>query len=412
MFVCGLLSATQIQLIGYLSIVEIIFAVLTPYFLITRWRTLHHSRLWPFLVLILGWFASAVVTDIVRETELSLALKGATTPLLWASAFISMYFLLRERLDLIRWFVLGAAISGVVSLYIFKPGSIIGLEQKAGSAFDYNYRILIGVSTTFVWAAVLFLYPRFRKLTFGIMIVFALLSFIEGSRSAGAVMFLAALLFAFSRQLFGPGARTRQRQSNKRVAQLAIVGLIAVLSISEGYRYAVLDGWLGEDEMQRYLSQSVSKVGILAGRSEFASAMFAIADSPVIGHGSWARDKKGYRLMGATALGMDLSHLRDTSELLIPAHSHLWGPWIANGFLGFVFWFYMLMFVVFFLVNDLPYAPKYLPFLLIFGLGALWSIIFSPVGFRPLAVAGFTFMIVIAEGVARIRLADRQVSRS
>ena len=100
LFFCGLLSITQIKLIGYFSIVEIIFAVLTPYYLMTRLGTLRRSRLWPFLLFILGWFVSAVITDIYRGTELTLALKGSTTPPLWASAFIAMYFLLRERRDL------------------------------------------------------------------------------------------------------------------------------------------------------------------------------------------------------------------------------------------------------------------------------------------------------------------------
>ena len=90
LFVLGLLSFTQIKLIGHLAIVEIIFAVLTPYYLVTRWHAIRRSRLWILLLFIMGWFASAVVTDIVRETELKLMLKGVATPLLWASAFISM----------------------------------------------------------------------------------------------------------------------------------------------------------------------------------------------------------------------------------------------------------------------------------------------------------------------------------
>lgn len=406
LFVCGLLSATQIQLIGYLSIVEIIFAVLTPYYVVTCWDELRRSSLWPFLLLIFGWFVSAAITDIYRETELMLALKGVSTPILWASAFVSMYFLLRERVDLMRWFILGAAISGVVSLYIFKPGSLIGLQQKMGWTFEYNYRILIIVITTFVWAAVLFLYPRFRTLVLGILVGFALLSFLEGSRSMGAIALLAALMLAFRRQLFGASARVRKNHGEGRILKLAVIGLVAIISISEGYRYAVLDGWFGRVEMKRYLNQSKSAIGIMSARSEFASALFAIADSPIIGHGSWARDEAGYHRMGTEALEMDASLVRDTSKSLIPSHSHLWGAWVSHGFLGFVFWFYMLVFVVKFLLDDLPYTTKYLPFLLLLGIGALWNIIFSPVAHRPLAAAGYCFMLILSEAVARRRLKE------
>lgn len=401
-FGLGLVSATQVQVIGYLSIVELFFAVLTPYFVVTRWRTLVNSQLQPFLVLLLGWFISALATDFLyRETELNLALKGALTPLLWASALISMYFLLRERIDLIRWFIFGGAISGVIALYIFKPGSMIGLEAKGGGEVEHGFRVLVGVWTTFIWAAVLFLHPHYPRLAVATILAFALLCFAEGSRSAGAVSLLVASLILFGRRFLTTGAIFRRKRRRGRLVVLAAAAVLLVFSISEGYRHAVLEGWLGDTERQRYITQSQSKVGILGGRSEFASAMFAIADSPILGHGSWAKDEKGYRYMGAEALGIDVSGLRDTSEMLIPAHSHLWGPWISHGLLGFAFWFYVLVYVLKFFVHGIPYAHQYLPFALLLGSNALWDILFSPVGFRPLEAAGYAFMIVFLESLRR-----------
>lgn len=194
---------------------------------------------------------------------------------------------------------------------------------------------------------------------------------------------------------------TKRNGSWGRILLFAAVVLVLAATISEGYRYAALNGWLGDFERQRYLVQSQSKVGILGGRSEFAAALFAIADSPFIGHGSWAKDEKGYRDMGAAALGMDASGVDSVSPLLIPGHSHLWGPWISHGILGFVAWFYMLIFIGRFLVNYLSYVPGYLPFLLLFGLGSLWHIIFSPVGFRPLAAAGYALLFILAEMIER-----------
>lgn len=408
LFLLGLVSATQIQVIGYISIVEIIFAVLTPYYLITHWRTLIRSPLQAFLILLLGWFVSAIVTDLWRETELNLALKGAATPLLWASALISMYFLLRERLDLIRWFVLGAAISGVVSLYIFKPGPLAGLEARGAGEVEFGFRVLIGVWTTFVWAAVLFLHPRHPRLALATIIGFAGLCFVEGSRSAGAIALLSAGLILFGGKLLSAGPRFRRRTSGGRIFLLAAAAVLFIFSISEGYRHAVLEGWLGDEERHRYVEQSQSKVGILGGRSEFASAMFAIADSPFLGHGSWARDVQGYRHMGAAILGMDVSGYGDVSGELIPTHSHLTGSWVSHGLLGFVFWFYVFVYVLKFFINGAPFAHKYLPFALLFGLGALWNILFSPVGYRPLAAAGYAFMIVFSERIRRDKSAQYQ----
>ena len=322
--------------------------------------------------------------------------------------------LLRERLDTMKWFVLGVAISGVISIFIFKPGSIIGLEQRLAHDLDYSYRILIDTTTTFIWAAVLFLYPRFRSLVVVILVVFALVSFSEGSRSAGAVTLLVVTLFVFRGVFFGTGGmRTMKRMSGWKLILLVAVVLITITSIAGGYQRAVLEGWFGGAERERYIAQSQTKIGIMIARKSIFSAIFAIEDSPILGHGSWASDKKGYRFMGDTLLGLNSSsEFRWQSISLIPGHSHLWGAWITHGFFGFAFWFYMFMFVIGFLVYDLPYIPKYLPFLLLIGLGSLWDIVFSPIGFRPLPAAAFSFMLILSEAVARARAEERKAKRA
>jgi hypothetical protein len=408
LFSLGLISVTQVQLIGYLAIVEVAYVILALYFLFTHFSVLRKSQLWPFLLLICGWFFSAVITDIYRETELVLALKGCLTPILWANALIAMYFILRKRVVLMKWFVLGAGISGIISLFILKPAAIAGLEQINLISIDYNYRLLIGVITTIFWAMILFLYPRYSTLTLVVMISFGILSFMKGSRSSGAITLLATFLFFFRAYLYKINSGFGGDLRIGRVFKLVIIGLIAVISISEGYRYLVLDGWFGRDETQRYISQSMTKVGILGGRSEFASAMFAIADSPLLGHGSWAKDERGYRFMGAELLDMSINDLVGPGDLYIPTHSHLWGPWVSNGFLGFLFWFYALFFIIRFLIGFLSFNIRYLPFLLLFCINTLWDIIFSPVGFRPITASGFIFLILLSENLYKGKGAIRR----
>lgn len=403
LFALGLTSLTQVQLIGYLAIVEILYSVLALYFIFTQLSVLRRSSLWPFLLLSLGWFLSAVITDIYRETELDLMLKGCVTPLLWSNALISMYFVLRGRVELIKWFVLGAALSGIISIYIFKPAGLEGVGPITLADIDDKYRILIGVVTTIVWATVLFLYPRYPFLTLIVIISFSVISFFNGSRSSGAVTLLAALLFVFRKYLFkvNSGSGLRADSNKGRYLKTTIFILIAVISISEGYSYLVLDGWFGRTERNRYINQSMTKVGILGGRSEFAAAMFAIADSPIIGHGSWAKDKWGYSFKGAEIIDMSTKGIGRTSDLYIPAHSHLWGPWVFNGFLGFLFWFYAFVFVVKFLLENISFNSKYLPFILLFCVNSLWDILFSPVGYRPTTASGYILLILLTENLSK-----------
>jgi hypothetical protein len=166
-----------------------------------------------------------------------------------------------------------------------------------------------------------------------------------------------------------------------------------------GYEYAASNNWLGEAERERYLDQSESKIGIMGGRSEFAAAIMAIADSPLLGHGSWAKDIEGYRLKGADLLGIRIPrttrlHYRD---MLIPGHSHIWGPWIWHGLLGGLFWIYVIIFVAKSFLICAHEFPDYLPFTIAVAMQFFWDILFSPFGQRPLQAAYLVFFILISE---------------
>lgn len=103
------------------------------------------------------------------------------------------------------------------------------------------------------------------------------------------------------------------------------------------YGTAVESGLLGRDALVKYRDQTSGEVPlILGGRSESLVAVQAIADSPVLGHGSWARDRRYVELHHAIKVeyGLPVFDAERGKRDLIPTHSYLLGSWVEGGFLG------------------------------------------------------------------------------
>jgi hypothetical protein len=68
---------------------------------------------------------------------------------------------------------------------------------------------------------------------------------------------------------------------------------VAIYGITVLYEYGASEGWLGDEAREKYLIQSSGDMGILlGGRTQILASAQAIIDSPVIGHGSRAKDSK------------------------------------------------------------------------------------------------------------------------
>jgi hypothetical protein len=154
-----------------------------------------------------------------------------------------------------------------------------------------------------------------------------------------------------------------------------------VIGISRGYAYAAQHGWLGADESEKYAVQSSGVGGVLlGGRSDLLASSAAIWDSPILGHGSWAKDP----FYGALLVNSmeDLGYEDATSGLegdLIPSHSYFFGAWVESGIIGAIFWGWVLWFVAGALFRASGREPLF-PFFAFVGIFVIWNVLFSPYG--------------------------------
>jgi hypothetical protein len=109
----------------------------------------------------------------------------------------------------------------------------------------------------------------------------------------------------------------------------------------------------------------------------------AIYDSPILGHGSWARDPK-YLIIERQALAkMGYTNAQDYSRTdvetgIIQTHSYIFGAWVYAGILGAVFWAWVWVMAVKVLLRVYPpkfVLPAIVPWI---AFELLWGILFSP----------------------------------
>ena len=155
---------------------------------------------------------------------------------------------------------------------------------------------------------------------------------------------------------------------------------------------------------RRNTSRSPARWGswLAAGLEVLASSQ-AILDSPILGHGSWAKDFKYVDLLTARLSSLNYEIGAAPSDVgLIPAHSYLLGSWVWAGLLGGVFWLAILLLAGMLLVNLYAVRLGLAP-LLVFSTALLtWNVAFSPYSSssRLLAMYGIALCLL---GLSQVR---------
>jgi hypothetical protein len=202
--------------------------------------------------------------------------------------------------------------------------------------------------------------------------------------------------------------RMRLATSGRRVSPVQLFIVVVAISISmigfgAFYQHAVKSGWLGEAAQGKYADQQGEGGVLLGGRSELLSSGAAIIDSPIIGHGSWAKDPKYVAIMKDRREALGYKRTHEADDDLIPSHSHLFGAWVESGILGAIFWFWVLFYVVKTLLRATGREPL-LPVFAFIGFLLCWDILFSPYG----AERRFLTTYFIA-GIALLHLFTAQI---
>jgi len=415
-FAIGLGTFTYVQFVGYIAISEICLGTIGVLWLLFNWQEWLRKPLTQFLFLAGLWLASAVASDLLRNTPPAFYLRGwARVGFLAISATVFFALFRRDPRLAIPYFF-GAAVSSVISLFAFKGGAT-EVKEIVGGMMDitwremswrdyYNYAFNI---VLFAVAAV-----SYRRLPYSTAVgiaVFGVGNLALGSRAAGGVQVMAGLTTLYLSCQIQRGNSRSRLLAGRRMAWFLLTILLLAGALVGGYRTAAAGGWLGEEQQKRFELQSQSRFGIvLGGRVAAVAGALALRDSPALGYGSWAEDTGGYfsEALAITGFEPDLEFMRQYEYRRIPTHSHILEGWVEHGLGGGIFWIAVTIFLFRFMTKALFAVPSLAALLSLLLWSFFWNIPFSPIGNRVFIGASLGLMMAIwsLDPFARVRRAE------
>lgn len=410
----GIFATTRINIGGKLGISEFCMFLVAPFVFFQNQAIFRREKVTGYLLLAFLWLAGAVFSDLYNHTYYIMALKGIASPLMVIVNSIVLYILLRKNPQNIRYFLLGIAISSVISIFIFQKTTDEDYVM-VGSAYNavtgaLHYKLFWG-NQVLGWLGALLAgwylaIPKMMSLLLALAIFFTYAA--AGGRSAAMVYLLTAILIFI-------GGKKATSMSNVRkhfVILLAILVSVAI-AFKATYKYAAELGLMSESEERKYERQtSGGKGGFLAmlmsGRSEIFIAATAALDKPLIGHGSHAIDNNNYVADFFMKYGSDIDKKLYYQSALdnihrIPFHTQIVTFWMWHGIFGLLFWCYALYLIVITLIRRMDIFPQLFGYFALVLPAIIWDIFFSPFGLRVRECAIFVMCLIVRNMTKGIR---------
>ena len=376
-FLIGLISSQKLYLIGELYIGE----VMAIAYLIYNFKLLRLSgaerTIFLFAVL---WSCAQLISDLINNSAWIDAIKGIFAPLVFLSTLIFLVNYLNEKFDRLPSLLLGITIGELIQLLIFPTVYFIDNSWKWGFG-----GAVLGI---FIIYFSFFKENSNKTLLFMVLILFLIISLYFDGRSLAIFPILSALIYS---AYYGHKKSTFiKRFSGKFVGiKLVIIVLpllyVMNLAASSLFSSEVVLSHFSTQSAHKYRIQASGAYGmLLGGRTEILASGQAFFDKPLFGHGSWPKDKNGYRDKYSIlrqklgySLREDGGYEESAYRALIPSHSYLMGAFVWAGVFGGLFWLVLLNSTLRLFLININLLPLYFHIGMI---GFLWNVFFSPFG--------------------------------
>jgi len=349
------------------------------------------------LIAWLLWLLGLIISDLVRGTESADFIRGWARVLFFGTDFIGIVLLVRWDFRNLKSLLYGWA-TALLLTGLFPSNEVVANDPwKFAFSTGISLLILILATKDFVRL-------RWRTVNqIGLLFLASGINLLTGLRSMFAIFFIAAF-YSWLKLWLERMPTLRKKLTPIGFVVLSLIGVLVSLEAKNLYVELASSGYLGEDAKDKYLEQSRNDLGLfLAGRSEILISSRAIANSPIIGHGSWARDvtlvSEYIDLLAAAGLPVNEERYYEGTAAneagLIPTHSYLFGSWVEAGILGAAFWILALFMCVKALYRILKVnfsaCCLVIPFLFL----AIWDFLFSPFAGDHRFTAAVTIYIIL-----------------
>lgn len=412
LFLIGVFSMTQINIIGWIGISELVLFLLAPVFIVQDWSLLKRHGFSTVIWLTVLMFFGGLVANGLNAIPFRDAVRGLAAVYAIFSIIVCLHHFMWRNIDNMKWLLLGIAISGVICTFVFQPGvdrtMNTGGEVLSGAEAMQNRMayslfwfaqlctwVLLPIQTLYLLTPIAYV-----VVVFSLLMLNAMMS--AGSRSGFGLLFISLVLLIIG---------GRRQRSMMRVRQhlllMCVCGLFLVSGITSVYKFVALHGCMGNEQYEKYIKQSARGNDLLSllmgGRTAFFAAFYAALDKPIIGHGSWALDYKGYYQDFLVRYGtaeeveayQNSTFGRGERVGLLPGHSQIMGGWTWYGIFGLFFWLYVILLYFNTLRCNLAVVPQWYGYLCLTIPSAIWGVLFSPFGSRIPTVLVFIMCLFV-----------------
>ena len=325
--------------------------------------------------------ASQLGADLINAIPRSESLKGLSLILFTLINLCAVSILTRFDKSCIKIAILGFAFGGVLGFFI-QPSTYARSEiWKFGIGFPITLAMFVVLS-----------YPKVMKYKLlSILFVLAIsgVSLLFGARSLALLTFMSIFF------IFKKGTLSKSRKLPVFQALLLIV--ISTTIFSAIYANLASDGSLGVKAQSKLIAQT-SKGGniILNSRSELLFAGRAIAESPILGFGSYAKMSPQLRIeildfLNKNQIYYELGPLTRNYGDRIPVHSMILQWWLWFGILGICFPISLFLLCFKSIRNsDIDILNYFL------AVNGIWNVLFSPYGEAYRLLVPLTILLLLS----------------
>lgn len=356
------------------------------------------------------WVLAILISDIVNATNAFDMLRNISTPILGGVGLVFVaIFVAREPKSILTYFL---AI-GVAKAILGEPAygdAFTSMELSFNSIQqDSNFfKVRFEPAITPLSISVAMLLSRRNLFFAGVWLIsVSFLYFLMDARSAAVMIIVAGIVSTLAHFGF--------RFTGKNTLLASIVALLLSYGAYAAYvNYSLTRETPGHNALQLgYLENPYNPFTLLMiGRSEWLVMPTIIAEKPIFGWGSWARDQNNhFAYLRALRIGTaDLGRAdRSPQDLYMPAHSVVGAAWVWSGILGFIAMVRLAMLIWSVTPTLLSLGGSFIPVSAYFATFFFWHFLFSPpqtvrLGF-PVALA----VLIVMSG--KIMIARREAMR-
>ena len=387
----GILNFYYISSFAQIIIVEMLFVTSFVIFLLSSKRA--NFKIIPefrrIIVLGLLWLVAQASSDLLNDTNQVDSIKSLAQIFVLVSLFYWGYYWSIRNVTILRYYLFGYVISAIPQ-YFFLPGLF-------GSSDPWKF--IFGPSVTLL---LLLIIPGLglSKLSASlVLLVLVCIDFAVGSRSLGLITLITIMMLL--------RIPLRQRGfvfilSFFTSVVFLMVGTYAI------YESITLNGFFGQNQLQKFEKQSQAGPIFLVARSELIYEFQAIKQTGILGLGSSPQVDQNYlERVASLESNVGVNHpstaafIQYKQDGRIQSHSMILGAWMESGIFGALFWLYLTGLVISTIFNSTGREPIFGLVTRFLTINYLWAVFFSPLGAGSRMMTAITITLILQDKIRK-----------